>query len=82
MMTLSKPNATRAKRAWLILPTVDCWPGVYSAGEIGSVGAGLQIQQPAPGQSVDGVIPIIGTAHFNPEPGRELSLLYPWRPIR
>ena len=27
----------------------------------------LQIQQPAPGQSVSGVVPIIGTAYFNPD---------------
>ena len=32
---------------------------------IGSVGAALQIQQPAPGQSVSSAIPIIGTAHFD-----------------
>lgn len=48
------------------LPTVDCWPGVYNRETIGTVGATLQIQQPAPGQAVSGVIPIIGTAHFNP----------------
>ena len=47
------------------LPTVDCWPGVFNMQAIGSVGATLQIQQPAPGQTVRGVIPIIGTAHFN-----------------
>ena len=48
------------------LPTVDCWPGVYGMQAIGSVGAALQIQQPAPGQSVGSAIPIIGTAHFGP----------------
>lgn len=47
------------------LPTVDCWPGVYGMQAIGSVGAALQIQQPAPGQSVSSAIPIIGTAHFD-----------------
>ncbi|MCY3977553.1 MAG: transglycosylase domain-containing protein [Chloroflexi bacterium] len=49
------------------LPTVDCWPGVYGMQAIGSVGAALQIQQPAPGQSVSSAIPIIGTAHFGHE---------------
>ena len=48
------------------LPTVDCWPGVYNLQTIGNVGAALQIQQPASGQSVDRPIPIIGTAHFDP----------------
>ncbi len=49
------------------LPTVDCWPGIYGMQAIGSVGAALQIQQPAPGQSVSSAIPIIGTAHFGHE---------------
>ena len=48
------------------LPTVDCWPGVYSLQSIGSVGASLQIQQPVSGQTVDRAIPIIGTAHYDP----------------
>ncbi len=47
------------------LPTVDCWTGIYSQSAIGSVGAALQIQQPASGQSVSRPIPIIGTAHFD-----------------
>ncbi|MDE2750407.1 MAG: transglycosylase domain-containing protein [Chloroflexota bacterium] len=69
--TTSHDDAVEAERyareqGLAYLPTVDCWPGVYSAGDIGEVGASLQIQQPAPGQSVDTVIPIIGTAHFNP----------------
>jgi len=69
--TTSHDDAVEAERyareqGLAYLPTVDCWPGVYSAGDIGEVGASLQIQQPAPGQLVDTVIPIIGTAHFNP----------------
>ena len=47
------------------LPTIDCWPNVYSVQPIGSVGAVLQIQQPSSGQSVRGMIPIVGTAQFN-----------------
>ena len=47
------------------LPTVDCWPGVYGLHTIGSVGAILQIQQPASGQSVRQVIPIVGTAQYD-----------------
>ena len=64
------------------LPTVECWPGVYSATAIGSVGAVLQIQQPAPGQLVSGVMPIIGTAHFNPSQAEIYHFLYPRRPVR
>ena len=48
------------------LPTVDCWPGVYNLQAVGNVGALLQIQQPTNGQSVSQVMPIIGTAQFNP----------------
>ncbi len=48
------------------LPTVECWRSVYKRETIGNVGATLQIQQPAPNQSVSSLIPIIGTAHFNP----------------
>ncbi len=48
------------------LPTVDCWPGVYSLQSIGSVGAHLQIQQPANGQAVARVMPILGSAQFSP----------------
>ncbi len=47
------------------LPTIDCWRGVYDQQTIGNVGAALQIQQPATGQSVNGLLPIIGTAHFD-----------------
>ena len=69
--TTSHDDAVEAERyarekGLAYLPTVDCWPGVFSLKAIGSVGAALQIQQPAPGQSVRHVIPIIGTAHFNP----------------
>ena len=69
--TTSHDDAVEAERyarenGLAYLPTVDCWPGVYGMQAIGSVGAALQIQQPAPGQSVRGLIPIIGTAHFDP----------------
>ena len=69
--TTSHDDAVEAERyarenGLAYLPTVACWPGVYSMQAIGSVGAALQIQQPASGQSVSGVIPIIGTAHFSP----------------
>ncbi|MCY3867222.1 MAG: transglycosylase domain-containing protein [Chloroflexi bacterium] len=69
--TTSHDDAVEAERyarenGLAFLPTVDCWPGVYTMQAIGSVGAALQIQQPAPGQMVSGVIPIIGTAQFNP----------------
>ena len=69
--TTSHDDAVEAERyarenALAFLPTVDCWPGVYNMQAIGNVGATLQIQQPAPGQSMRGVVPIIGTAHFNP----------------
>ncbi len=47
------------------LPTIDCMPGVYSLQSIGNVGASLDIQQPANGQSVSGILPIIGTALFD-----------------
>ncbi len=47
------------------LPTVDCWPGVYNLQAVGNVGALLQIQQPASGQSVSQPMPIIGTAQFS-----------------
>ena len=47
------------------LPTIDCWPQVYSVQTMGSVGALLNIQQPASGQRVQGVMPIIGTARFD-----------------
>ena len=47
------------------LPTIDCWPNVYSIQPIGSVGAVLQIQQPSGGQRVQGVMPIVGTAQFH-----------------
>ena len=47
------------------LPTIDCWPHVYSVQPIGGVGAALRIQQPASGQPVQGVIPIIGAAQFD-----------------
>ncbi len=69
--TTSHNDAVEAERyarekGLAYLPTVDCWPGVYGMQAIGSVGAALQIQQPAPGQSVSSAIPIIGTAHFDP----------------
>ena len=44
---------------------MDCWPGVYGLHSIGSVNAILQIQQPANGQTVQRVMPIIGTAHYD-----------------
>lgn len=52
------------------LPTVDCWPGVYSQQAIGNVGAVLQIQQPVNGQSVRNPMPIMGTAHFDGSQGQ------------
>jgi len=69
--TTSHDDAVEAERyarenGLAYLPTVDCWPGVYTMQSIGNVGAALQIQQPAPGQTVSGAIPIIGTAQFNP----------------
>ena len=69
--TTSHNDAVEAERyarekGLAYLPTVECWPGVYGMQAIGSVGAALQIQQPAPGQSVSSAIPIIGTAHFDP----------------
>jgi len=69
--TTSHDDAVEAERyareqGLAYLPTVDCWPGVYSTGLTGDVGATLQIQQPAPGQSLRAPIPIVGTAHFNP----------------
>ncbi len=68
--TTSHDDAVEAERyarenGLAYLPTVDCWPGVYHRQPIGNVGAALQIQQPAPGQTVGGLIPIIGTAHFD-----------------
>ena len=47
------------------LPTIDCWPHVYNIQPLGGVGAALRIQQPASGQRVQGVIPIVGTAQFD-----------------
>ena len=47
------------------LPTIDCMAGIYSQQAVGSVGAYLHIQQPANGQAVNRIIPIIGTAQFN-----------------
>ncbi len=47
------------------LPTIDCPAQVYDMQRIGSVGAILHIQQPASGQRVTGVVPIIGTAQFD-----------------
>ena len=47
------------------LPTIDCMAGIYSQQAVGNVGANLQIQQPANGQAVNRIIPIIGTAQFN-----------------
>ena len=47
------------------LPTIDCMAGIYSQQSVGSVGANLQIQQPANGQTVNRIIPIIGTAQFD-----------------
>lgn len=47
------------------LPTIDCMAGVYSQQSIGGVGATLHIQQPASGQAVNRILPIIGTAQFN-----------------
>ncbi len=68
--TTSQSDAIEAERyarenGLAFLPTVDCWPGVYSQQRIGSVGARLQIQQPASGQTVRGPMPIIGTAQFD-----------------
>ena len=64
------------------LPTVDCWPGVYSLQTIGNVGAALQIQQPASGQTVNRAIPIVGTAPLRSRPSRVLPLLHSRRSIR
>lgn len=66
----SQTDAVEAERyarenSLAFLPTVDCWPGVYGLHTIGSVGAILQIQQPASGQSVRRVMPIIGTAQYD-----------------
>ena len=47
------------------LPTIECLPSFYRLQAIGNVGAVLQIQQPANGQSVNQILPIIGTAQFN-----------------
>ncbi len=47
------------------LPTIDCWADVYNFQPIAGVGATLQIQQPANGATVTGLIPIIGTAQFD-----------------
>ena len=47
------------------LPTIDCMAGIYSQQSVGSVGANLQVQQPANGQTVNRIIPIIGTAQFD-----------------
>ncbi len=48
-----------------LLPTIECLPSFYSLRSIGDVGALLQIQQPINGQSVDSVLPIIGSAQFS-----------------
>ena len=48
-----------------ILPSIECLPSFFSGQRIGNVGAQLRIDQPADGQRVDRVIPIIGTAGFN-----------------
>ncbi len=48
-----------------LLPTIECLPSFYRSRPIGNVGAVLQIQQPANGQSVNRALPIIGTAQFN-----------------
>ncbi len=48
-----------------LLPTIECLPSFYRSRSIGNVGAVLQIQQPANGQSVNRALPIIGTAQFN-----------------
>ena len=53
------------ERNLAFLPTIDCWSDVYSYQQIGGVGGVLQIQQPANGQTVQGVISIIGTAQFD-----------------
>lgn len=68
--TTSRNDAVEAERYarennLAFLPTIDCWPHVYSAQPIGGVGAALRIQQPANGQQVRKMIPIIGTAQFN-----------------
>ena len=70
----SQADAVEAERyarenGLAFLPTVDCWPGVYSAHTVGSVGAILQIQQPAGGQSVNRVVPIVGTAQYDSAQG-------------
>jgi len=53
------------ERGLAFLPTIDCWADVYNFQPIAGVGGILQIQQPANGQSISGVIPIIGTAQFD-----------------
>ena len=53
------------ERGLAFLPTIDCWADVYNFQPIGGVGGVLQIQQPTNGQTVSGVIPIIGTAQFD-----------------
>ena len=63
----SQSDAVEAERyarenGLAFLPTVDCWPGVYSTHTVGAI---LQIQQPASGQSVNRVIPIVGTARYD-----------------
>lgn len=68
--TTSQADAVEAERYarernLAYLPTIDCWPDVYTIQTVGGVGAVLQIQQPANGQVVNGVIPIIGTAQFD-----------------
>ena len=47
------------------LPTIDCLPTFYDMRAVGNVGAVLQLQQPANGQRVTSVTPIIGSAQFN-----------------
>ena len=51
--TTSHDDAVEAERyarenGLAFLPTVDCWPGVYSMQAMGNVGAALQIQQARP----------------------------------
>ncbi|MYH66214.1 MAG: hypothetical protein F4136_11330 [Chloroflexi bacterium] len=49
-----------------ILPTVDCWLGVYQQQRFGHAGAYLQITQPRSWQSVSQPLSIIGSAVFDP----------------
>ena len=47
------------------LPPVDCWLDLYNYQPVGSIGAQLQITQPANGQLVRQPMPILGTVLYD-----------------